>query len=164
MDDTAPNLPAPWDSVERDFRSHGMRWTSQRRTVVEVLAETEGHISSAELVERCRARDPGTIPSTVYRTLDALEELGLVRHGHGADGHEEFHVAPAAEHGHRYCGACGGTWEIHGDEAAAIQAAFEVTAGFDVDLSHVTIVGRCRSCRDRSDAAERVGQIDTASV
>ena len=75
-------------------RSRGMRWTPQRRTVVEVLAASSGHVTSAELIERCRERDPQTIPSTVYRTLDALEQLGLVRHGHGADGREEFHVGP----------------------------------------------------------------------
>ncbi len=149
-------LPEPWTGVPERFRARGLRWTGQRRTVVEVLTETDGHVTSAELVERCRARDPRTIPSTVYRTLDVLEELGLVRHGHAADGREEFHVQPAAEHGHRYCAACGGSWEIHGDEAAAVRAAFDEAAGFEVDLSHVTIVGRCRGCR--------VGQIVPASV
>ena len=141
-------LPEPWSAVPDRFRGRGLRWTAQRRVVVEVLAATDGHITSAELVDRCRAVDPSTIPSTVYRTLDALEELGLVRHGHGADGREEFHVHPAAEHGHRYCAACGGSWEIHGAEAAAVRAAFDETAGFEVDLSHVTIVGRCRGCRE----------------
>jgi Fur family ferric uptake transcriptional regulator len=141
-------LPEPWSAVPDRFRGRGLRWTAQRRVVVEVLAATDGHITSAELVDRCRALEPSTIPSTVYRTLDALEELGLVRHGHGADGREEFHVQPAAEHGHRYCAACGGTWEIHGAEAAAVRAAFDEAAGFEVDLSHVTIVGRCRGCRD----------------
>lgn len=145
-----PSPPDSWATVPERFRARGLRWTPQRRVVVEVLAATDGHVTSAELVERCRVRDPRTIPSTVYRTLDALEELGLVRHGHGADGREEFHVQPAAEHGHRYCAACGGTWEIHGAEAAAVRAAFDESAGFEVDLSHVTIVGRCRGCRTQT--------------
>ena len=71
--------------------------------LVEVLSEVDGHVTGAELVERCRMRDPDTIPSTVYRTLDVLEELGVIRHSHGADGREEFHVLPAAEHAHLYC-------------------------------------------------------------
>src|SRR3972149_3535742 len=49
-------------------------------------ARSDGHVTGAELVERCRAVDPATTPSTVYRTLDVLEELGIVRHAHGADG------------------------------------------------------------------------------
>ena len=124
-----------------------MRWTPQRRTVVEVLARTSGHITGAELVERCRARDPQTIPSTVYRTLDVLEELGLVRHGHGADGREEFHVGPDTEHGHLYCATCGGSWEIRSDTATEIVDAFRQVEDFEVDLSHVTVVGRCADCR-----------------
>jgi Fe2+ or Zn2+ uptake regulation protein len=52
------------------------------------------------------------------------------------------------EHGHRYCVACGQHWDIEPGtpEAVAIAAAF-TPSGFDVDLSHVTIVGRCADCR-----------------
>jgi Fur family ferric uptake transcriptional regulator len=117
--------------------------------VVEVLAATNGHVTGAELIERCRDHDPQTIPSTVYRTLDVLEELGLVRHGHGADGREEFHVSPGAVHGHLYCADCGQTWEIRAPQADAIIGAFRGADGFEVDLSHVTVVGRCADCAAR---------------
>jgi Fur family transcriptional regulator, ferric uptake regulator len=130
-----------------------MRWTPQRRTVVQVLADSSGHVTGAELVELCRAADPTTIPSTVYRTLDVLEELGLVRHGHGAEGQEEFHVEPTVEHGHLHCSECGGHWEIADDEADALRSVFEATHAFEVDLSHVTVVGRCRDCRSTAAAS-----------
>ena len=78
-----PSLSDPWSSVGDRLRRRGLRWTPQRRTVIEVLAGADGHVTGAELVERCRARDPSTIPSTVYRTLDVLEELGLARPGLG---------------------------------------------------------------------------------
>lgn len=139
--------PRVWESVRERLRDRGLRWTPQRRTLVEVLAETEGHVTGAELVERCRRHDPATTPSTVYRTLDVLEELGVVRHGHGPDGREEYHVLPESVHGHLHCKTCGARWEIGADEAAAVVAALDVERGFEVDLSHVTIVGRCRACR-----------------
>src|SRR5690606_10973577 len=135
-----------WDSVPERLRARGLRWTPQRRVLVEVLSRTNGHVTGSELIERCRELDPGTIPSTVYRTLDVLEELGLVRHGHGADGREEFHVLPDDEHGHLYCDTCGGTWEIGADEAAALVESLARRRGFTVDLSHVTVVGRCAAC------------------
>ena len=97
----------------------------QRRTLIEVLSQTDGHVTGAELVERCREMDPTTIPSTVYRTLDVLEELGLLSHSHGADGREEFHVRPIAAHGHLHCIGCGTTWEIDADEAASLVASLE---------------------------------------
>jgi Fur family ferric uptake transcriptional regulator len=138
-----------WSSVRDQLRARGLRWTPQRRLLLKVLAESRGHVTAAELVERCRDEDPQTTPSTVYRTLDMLEELGVVRHGHGADGREEFHVLPKEEHGHLYCRNCGRTWEVDAREAAALLDAFEAQREFAVDLSHLTVVGLCRDCRER---------------
>jgi Fur family ferric uptake transcriptional regulator len=129
------------------LRERGLRWTPQRRMLLEVLEETDGHVTGAELVERCRALDAATIPSTVYRTLDVLEELGIVRHAHGLDGREEFHVRPATEHGHLHCAACGRSWELDAAAAQPIRAAIAASHDFEVDLSHVTVAGRCASCR-----------------
>lgn len=145
-------LPRPWSDAPSRLRKRGLRWTPQRQHVVEVLAETHGHVTGAALVELCRARDPQTIPSTVYRTLDALEELGLVRHGHGPDGREEYHVAPLSDHGHRYCSDCGRSWEIAPATARRIVGALRDDGGFEVDLGHVTVVGRCRACQERAAA------------
>ena len=135
-----------WDGIRGALHARGLRWTPQRRILVEVLAGTDGHITGSELVERCRAVDPATTPSTVYRTLDVLEELGLVRHHHGADGREEFHVRPLAEHGHLHCSSCGRSWEIGPGEAAGLVGLLRERRGFAVDLSHMTISGRCADC------------------
>jgi Fur family transcriptional regulator, ferric uptake regulator len=137
-----------WESARERLHARGLRWTPQRRTLIEVLAAADGHVTGSELVERCRAIDPTTTPSTVYRTLDVLEDLGLVRHGHGADGREEFHVRPVTEHGHLHCSGCGETWEIAAGEAEPLVRALETGRGFRVDLSHVTIVGRCEGCAE----------------
>jgi Fur family ferric uptake transcriptional regulator len=129
-----------------ELHEHGMRWTPQRRALVEVVVGAKGHVTGAELVERCRALDPETTASTVYRTLDVLEEIGLVRHSHGQDGREEFHVLPVAEHGHLCCEACGSTAEIDAQEARRLTKALASSRGFQVNLSHLTIVGRCAQC------------------
>jgi Fur family transcriptional regulator, ferric uptake regulator len=142
------DLPAPWSSVDRRVRERGLRWTPQRRTVIEVLAETDGHVTGAELVERCRARDASTIASTVYRTLDVLEDLDLVRHGHGPDGREEYHVLPVEEHGHLHCAACGASRQMSEAEATAVAGAVRNAGGFEIDIGHVTLVGRCGPCAE----------------
>jgi Fur family transcriptional regulator, ferric uptake regulator len=141
-----------WSRVRDGLRARGLRWTPQRRTLVEVLSRTEGHVTGADLVERCRAADPTTIPSTVYRTLDVLEELGLVCHSHAADGREEFHVLPAAVHGHLHCNGCGTTWEIPAEEASALVAPLERERGFVVDVTHLSIAGRCAGCAEERPA------------
>ena len=144
-----------WSRVRDGLRARGLRWTPQRRTLVEVLSRTEGHVTGADLVERCRAADPTTIPSTVYRTLDVLEELGLVCHSHAADGREEFHVLPAAEHAHLYCRVCSGSWELPTDDPIVVTAVEAVRAGrgFEVDVPHLTLTGVCATCQAAGDHA-----------
>ena len=105
-------------------------------------------MAGAELVELSREQDPEVTPSTVYRTLDVLEDIGLIRHAHGLDGREEFHVRPAREHGHLHCSVCHRAWEIEGDDVVDLMADLEHTRGFKVDLGHLSVVGVCRDCRE----------------
>jgi Fur family ferric uptake transcriptional regulator len=139
---------SPWDGVADRLRASGLRWTPQRRTLIEVLREHEGHVTASELIARCKELDRTTTPSTVYRALDLLEDLGLVKHGHGHDGREEYHILPQHVHGHLYCVGCGQTWEIRPETGAVIVDALASQLGFAVDLSHVTISGRCAGCHD----------------
>ena len=132
--------------VREHLRRAGMRWTPQRRLLLEVLEKTDGHVTGSELVDRLRAVDPQTTPSTVYRTLRVLEDLGVVEHAHGADGREEFHVRPAESHGHLHCSSCGSSWEISPADAAATVLDFRDRLGFEIDLSHLSVGGRCAAC------------------
>jgi Fur family ferric uptake transcriptional regulator len=138
--------PTDWAAVRERLRESGLRWTPQRRTLIDVLSKTDGHVTGVELIERCRERDPLTIPSTVYRTLDVLEDLGLLSHSHRADGREEFHVQPTTAHGHLHCTSCGTTWEVLADEAAAVVDSMRRSRGFEVDLSHLSVAGQCADC------------------
>jgi Fur family transcriptional regulator, ferric uptake regulator len=140
-------LPAGWADVRGQLHARGLRWTPQRRVLVEVLARVDGHVTGPELVDGCRAIDPATTPSTVYRTLDVLEELGLVSHSHGLDGRQEFHVKPGAAHGHLVCSSCGGSWELGAEEVAPLLAGLRDGRGFDVAVDHLSIEGRCAACR-----------------
>lgn len=137
----------PWSDVRGRLRARGLRWTPQRRVLLEVLAGIDGHVTGAELVERSRAADPATTPSTVYRTLDVLEDLGLVRHSHGLAGRQEFHVDPAEDHGHLVCSGCGNTWELDAAEVGAIVGRLRADRGFEVAVDHLSIEGVCEACR-----------------
>ena len=141
------NDPMTLAGTRERLRSRGLRWTPQRRAILDVLAATDGHITSAELVERCRLRDPETTGSTVHRTLDLLERLGLVRHSHGHDGRLEYHVLPSTEHGHIICESCGATSEIGPDAVRGLVAALEEQSGYRIDLNHLAIAGICATCR-----------------
>jgi Fur family ferric uptake transcriptional regulator len=138
---------ARWAAVPGQLRARGLRWTHQRHVLIDVLAGVEGHVTGAELVDGCRAIDPATTPSTVYRTLDVLEELGVVSHSHGPGGRQEFHVNRAADHGHLLCSGCGRTWELEAEELRPLVEGLRRSRGFDVDVDHLTLEGRCAACR-----------------
>lgn len=148
--------------VRERLRSHGLRWTPQRRVLLDVLHDADGHVTGAQLVERCRARDPETTPSTVYRTLEVLEDLGLVKHSHGRDGRQEYHVAPVAEHGHAICNRCGATVELAPEDVGELVRRL-ATREFEADLSHLAVGGRCRICASKADASRGVPADDRGS-
>jgi len=152
MKTARPESVTPWDRIPDRLRARGLRWTPQRATLLEVLAGIDGHVTGSQLVDRCRALVPGTTPSTVYRTLDVLEELGVISHCHGLDGREEFHALPALDHGHLACRVCGGTVELTTGDAAPFLDRLRRDKGFQPDLDHLTVVGRCRACAEAAPA------------
>ncbi len=135
-----------WARMPERLRARGLRWTPQRAMLLAVLERTDGHVTGSGLVDRCRELDPDTTPSTVYRTLDVLEELGVISHSHGLDGREEFHVPPRLDHGHLICSACGAEEELSGAEAAPFLKALRAKRGFEAHVDHLTVTGRCRGC------------------
>jgi Fur family transcriptional regulator, ferric uptake regulator len=150
--------PARWDEIRGQLRSRGLRWTPQRRLILEVLEETRGHVTGSTLVDRCRERDPDTTPSTVYRTLDVLEDLGYLSHSHSAAGREEFHVLPEAEHAHLQCRMCDQTWELDSRQVRAITRPLAREHGFLADVGHLTISGTCRECASHLTAQSAAGR------
>jgi len=138
--------PGLTERLQAALKERGQRWTEQRQIIVEVLAASDGHATGAELVERVREEDPSATPSTVYRTLDLLEELGLARHHHGPDGRETYHLEETLEHGHLHCRGCGAEQELDADAAAPIMKAIATATGFSADLDHLSLQGLCRRC------------------
>ena len=74
--------PAPdgWNVVRDRLHAQGLRWTPQRRTLVEVLSRTSGHVTGAELVDRCRALDPATISVPAGPVTFRVRNTGSVEH------------------------------------------------------------------------------------
>jgi Fur family ferric uptake transcriptional regulator len=133
--------------LQAAVQGRGQRWTEQRQLIADVLAASDGHATGAELVERVRSADPSATPSTVYRTLDLLEELGFATHHHGIDGRETYHLEEVVAHGHVHCQGCGAEVELDAATAKPILAAIERATGYAADLDHLSLQGRCPSCR-----------------
>ena len=120
--------------------------TPQRRAIVAEIMEAEGHISPTRVANRVRERVPGVNPSTVYRTLAMLEEMGVLSHAHLESG-AEYHRSSEGGHVHLICSRCKRSDELSLTEAARLKALIEKHHGFEPDLTHFAISGLCRDCR-----------------
>src|SRR3954464_6443354 len=134
------------------LRAHGLRLTAQRQRVLEAVGALEH--ATPEAIGAClreQAGPAGAAPdtSTVYRTLEVLERLGLVWHTHLGKGAPVYHPAehPPLHRDRQSCGAIGSADPALLDSAAERLAA---DLGFTVDVGHVALSGTCRPCRERA--------------
>jgi Fur family transcriptional regulator, ferric uptake regulator len=132
-----------WDDL---LRASGYRVTPQRQLVLEAVERLE-HASPEEIFADVRQTARGVNVSTVYRTLELLEHLGLVAHTHLGHGAPRYHLAAEAEHVHLVCQQCERVTEVDKSAAAPLVAALEQSEGFQTDVGHLTIFGLCATCR-----------------
>jgi Fur family ferric uptake transcriptional regulator len=134
------------DAVLDLLRSRGLRMTPQRRAIVAEIMASQGHISPSLVARRVRERVPGVNASTVYRTLDLLESLGILSHAHLESG-PEYHRRSESQHVHLACSSCGAADTLSMKEAMSLRRLIAQHRGFHADFTHFAISGLCESCR-----------------
>ena len=133
-------------TVGDEIRARGRRMTVQRRLVLDALGRARHHTTAEEIARQVRARYPQIDPSTVYRNLEALEELGYVTHTHLDDRVTRWHRADVERHGHLVCRSCGAEQEIPLRLLEPLARRLRAEQNFRADLAHSAIVGICGDC------------------
>src|SRR4029453_1980572 len=93
-------------SLAAMLRERGLRLTPQRQLILEAVHDL-GHATPESVHNAVRERAAGVNITTVYRTLELLEELGLVNHTHLSHGSPTYHAAGEDQHVHLVCRSCG---------------------------------------------------------
>ncbi|HYN30424.1 MAG TPA: Fur family transcriptional regulator [Dermatophilaceae bacterium] len=128
------------------LRARGKRLTSQRARVLEAVGAL-GHATPEEIVLALDGDGGAAVPlSTVYRSLDALQELGLVGHTHVDHRVPSYHLSSHATHVHVVCRGCGDVGEAPLALADGLVAGLADELGFRADISHAAVHGWCRRC------------------
>jgi Fur family ferric uptake transcriptional regulator len=133
------------DDLLAELRARGYRLTPQRQLVLEAVSVL-GHATPEEIATSVRRRAAAVNISTVYRTLELLEELGLVRHTHLGHGAPTFSLSTDDDHVHLVCRDCGAVQEAPPDVVAPVVEQLAATRGFQVDVGHLAVFGRCARC------------------
>lgn len=140
-------MAARLDALLEVLRANGVRVTMPRRAILESLVALGPHVTAEELAGHVQARHPEVHESTVYRTLDRLTALGAVEHVHLGHGRAVFHVADRG-HQHLHCDVCGTVVEAPDEVFAGLVTEIAERYGFELDLDHFALGGRCLACRE----------------
>jgi len=137
------------DSWLTALQENGYRLTSARRAVVEKMAHTRAALNPLEVYDQTRAACPGLGLVTVYRTLEKLEELGLIQRVHQPGGCNAY--LPSA-HGHQHlliCRTCGKTEYFEGDNLDEFFARVGQQNGFTISEHWLQLFGLCSVCQNK---------------
>lgn len=134
----APGRPA--QQLADALRARGMRHTAQREQVFDAVHRL-GHATPDQISEAVTGVDV----ATVYRALEVLEDLGLVRHTHLGHGPASYRPA-SDEHIHVVCHECGAIVDAAPDIVDPLAQRLHAENGFEIDRAHFTVFGRCAAC------------------
>jgi Fur family ferric uptake transcriptional regulator len=132
-----------WDDT---LRASGYRVTPQRQLVLEAVTKLE-HATPEEIFADIHQTARGVNVSTVYRTLELLEQVGLVTHTHLGHGAPVYHLAAEAQHVHLVCRDCEKVIQIDPAAVGSLVTVLDEEFGFETDVGHLTVYGRCADCR-----------------
>lgn len=129
------------------LRRQGYRLTPQRELILHAVEEL-GHATPEEVTEHVHRQSSSVNVSTVYRTLEMLEGVGLIRHAHLGDRAPTYHSTSGHAHFHLVCRGCGKVVSVDPSAAADFVQSLRVEQGFDADVGHLTVHGHCLACRE----------------
>ena len=137
------------------LRTQGLKLTRARAAMCEVLGTAAGHLHVAEVHRRARRIVPGIGLATVYRAMELLARLGLIRPVHME--HRHRHYAPVeAVHGHHLvCTGCGRVVEFSDCRVDRLARSLARRTGYRIDAHSIELYGRCRPCQESAQATPR---------
>ena len=142
---TAPTTDDPRiDALMAEVRRAGGRVTAARRLIVGALLDAATHQTVDELAAVVRAERPEVHLSTLYRTLDSLEAIGLVEHTHVGHGPALYHVG--GMHPHLVCENCGAVIDFEPAQLDTLREELRERFGFELHVGHFAMLGHCRDC------------------
>ncbi len=136
------------DTIRDRILAAGQRITPQRDLIAEVLEQAERPLGAHEVVEAVHRRDRRIGRATVFRTLQSLQDAGIVQHVPCPGGQSGYLLCrTAGHHHHLICQRCGIVEDLPEPEVATFVEAVARDHGFAVDHASFELSGTCASCR-----------------
>ncbi len=144
--DRQPVVVADLEEAIKVVRDGGLRATSARRLVLEALLAARGPISAEDIADGLGGRMTQSDIASVYRNLETLGELGLVRHFHAGHGPGRYVLEGLGDSEYLACESCGALESVDPASLDGVRTAVRELSGFEARFSHFPIVGLCPKC------------------
>jgi len=143
-----PNSSQLEELVEK-VRNKGYKLTEQRRDIIETLLKyCEEHFTAEELHRRVREINPEIGLSTIYRNMELLSELGIVKKLNFAENEARYElVISGGHHHHMICLHCGKIIEFSSDYLEKLEEGLESSYNFEMLEHYIKLFGSCRECQ-----------------
>ena len=133
---------------KQDSPIHGHPVTVQRRLLLELLQDAEGHINVKELYRRASVKDESISLATVYRTLNLFKELGLINEMRLGKIRCYYEIKQSPEHLHLVCRGCEKVFEFQNPHFQRLIKAVRREYGFQVTKAELYLEGYCPECEE----------------
>ena len=139
-------MPDQLEDTLAEIRANGGRVTPARRAVLGAILNTgEHHFTANEIFAAVEQTKPRPDRATVYRTLELLTELGLLKPLQ-LEGDAAVYHRTDRQHGHLSCSSCGAILEIPATALTDLARTLGQQTGFAINTDRVAISGTCERC------------------
>jgi Fur family transcriptional regulator, ferric uptake regulator len=153
--DRQPIVVADLEEAIGAVREGGLRVTSARRLVLEALLNARKPISAEDIADGLGGRMTQSDIASVYRNLETLGSLGLVRHFHAGHGPGRYVLEGFADHEYLACDSCGALEAVDPSSLDGVREMVRELSGFEARFSHFPIVGLCPRCARKQKSRSR---------
>lgn len=130
------------------LRQRGYKFTPQRRAVLNAIAVSREHLTPAAIYEKVRQEHAGIGLVTIYRTIEILEELGLICEVHvGGSCRSYLMRRPSEHHHHLVCSGCGAVVDFANCELDELEQRLSHETGFEIEGHLLEFLGCCQKCK-----------------
>ena len=132
------------------LKEKGLKLTPQRRLIIEAIHDADAHLTAEDIISCVQAKMPDMHKSTIYRTLQLLEETGCVYKSELSEQYI-YHHTEEGHHHHLVCNQCGKTIDCDEDLFETLEQLIAGKYGFQMSFKHVVMSGLCEECRSRGN-------------
>ena len=157
-------MTQPMKRYEMLLKRGKHRWTIQRQTILSVLEESREHLTIEQLLERVQDLCPPVTLSTIYRNVELLIDMGVVRINHFPGEGTTYELSSDKPHVHLVCQYCHGVTHLDSTQFEKLQTDLQIPSQFHVTSLALMVAGYCNRCWTRLSSEQAIEEeCDTSS-